>query len=399
MRIITPDMHDNIISRLEVGSLLRGLENMPAVALIGPRQCGKSTLAHSLLADRASALILDLERPADRRILDDPEAFFEANSENLICLDEIQRMPELFPFFRYILDKRNRPGQLLLLGSASRNVIEFAAESLAGRIRYLELTPFLWSETRHFCDIRTYWLRGGFPRSLLASSDEASSEWRMDFVRSFLERDVPGFNTRISPVTIERIWVMLAHMHGQLLNKAALAHALGVDGHSVNNYLDLLEGAFMIRRLPPYYSNIRKRLVKSPKVYIRDSGMLHSLLQISSSHDLFRHSVYGFSWEGLVIENIIGHLKPGVSAFFYRTAQRAEADLLLEQGAKRIVIEIKASSAPKVERGFWNVLDDIQPDRAFVVSPVERRYFLKREVEVLSLAEIIEEGIADGWLR
>ena len=392
-------MHECIISRLEVDLLLRGLENMPAVALIGPRQCGKSTLARSLLANREGALILDLERPGDRRILDDPEAFFDANSEKLICLDEIQRMPELFPFFRYILDKRNRPGQLLLLGSASRDVIEFAAESLAGRIRYLELTPFLWSEIRHLNDMRTYWLRGGFPRSLLASSDEESAEWRMDFVRSFLERDVPGFNTRISPVTIERIWVMLAHMHGQLLNKAALAHALGVDGHSVNNYLDLLEGAFMIRRLPPYYSNTKKRLVKSPKVYIRDVGILHSLLQISSSHDLFRHSVYGFSWEGLVIENIIGRLKPGVSAFFYRTAQRAEADLLLEQGAKRIVIEIKASSAPKVERGFWNVLDDIQPDHAFVVSPVERRYFLKRDVEVVSLEEIIEEGLAEGWLR
>ncbi|MEA2069474.1 MAG: DUF4143 domain-containing protein [Verrucomicrobiota bacterium] len=218
-------------------------------------------------------------------------------------------------------------------------------------------------------------------------------------MRSFLERDVPGFNTRISPVAIERIWVMLAHMHGQLLNKAALAHALGVDGHSVNNYLDLLEGAFMIRRLPPYYSNTKKRLVKSPKVYIRDSGILHSLLQISSDHDLFRHSVYGFSWEGLVIENIIGRLTPGVSAFFYRTAQRAEADLLLEQGTTRIVIEIKASSAPKVERGFWNVLDDIRPDFARVVAPVERRYSLKEGVEVLSLEDIISEGCTAGWLR
>lgn len=381
--------------------IVAGLKTYPSVALLGPRQCGKSTLAHMLMEQRKpDALLLDLERPADRARLTEAEAFFDANADRLICLDEIQRMPELFPLIRHILDKRGTPGQLLLLGSASRDVIESASESLAGRVKYLELTPFLHDEIQQtHTPFNDYWMRGGFPRSLLAPSEEASMDWRQEFIRSFLERDLLQLKIRLMPERARRLWTMCAHCHGQLLNKSQLASALDVDSHTVDNYLDILEAAFMIRRLPSFHINLKKRLVKRPKIYIRDSGILHALLGIADYNALLAHPVRGFSWEGLVLDQILSRLSPLTQATFYRTAKGAEADLVLERGGRKAVIEIKASATPDPASGFWTVLDDLQPEYVRIIAPVDAAYPLKQGVQVLPLQAFLKDSRAAGWLK
>ena len=349
---------------------------MPAVAILGPRQSGKSTLAHAFCDARGTPVVyLDLERPQDLAKLRDPEAFFAANPEGLICIDEIQRAPDLFSVMRHVIDQRARPAQFLILGSASRDLIRQSSETLAGRIRYLELTPFLRSELDAPDDMsRRYWLRGGFPRSLLAPTDAESFHWRTDFRMDFLERDIPALSRRLEPASIGRLWEMLAHVHGQLLNMATLASSLGVDGHTVSSHIDLLEGAFMVRRLRPVHANLRKRLVKTPKLYFRDTGILHAILRIESWNDLMSHPCFGYSWEGLCIGNILAQTKPGVKAGFYRTARGAEIDLLLERGAARAAIEFKAASSPAVERGFHTALDDLGLARGWVVAPIETAF-------------------------
>jgi len=388
------------LPRVILDEVIDRLQNSPAVALLGPRQCGKSTLARMVLTRFPDALMLDLERPADQAMLDESEAFFDANSDRLICLDEVQRLPELFPVLRYVIDKREKPVQFLLLGSASRDLIESSSESLAGRIHYLELTPFLdveiQSTDRSFND---YWVRGGFPRSLLADSEQASLEWRQEFVRSFLERDLLQLKSRFSPERARRLWMMVAHCHGRVLNKAQLASALDVDAHTVGNYLDVLEAAFMIRRLPAFHANLGKRQVKSPKIYVRDSGILHALLGISSYNALLSHPMRGFSWEGLVLDQILARLHPLAQASFYRTAKGAEVDLVIECDGMKTVIEIKASSRPHAEKGFWTVMEDLQPDSSLMVAPVQHSYTLKDKLNVLPLASLIQRGQADGWLR
>jgi len=389
-----------LLSRVLADRVSDALESNQAIALLGPRQCGKSTLARMVLKAYPESVVLDMERPADRAAMEEAEAFFDANSEHLICLDEVQRVPELFPVLRVVIDKHAGNGQFLLLGSASRDLIEKASESLAGRIAYLELTPFLWEEAvRSDVGFTDFWVRGGFPRSLLAGSARASMDWRQEFVRSFLERDLLQLKPRLLPERARRLWMMVAHCHGRILNKSQLAGSLDVDVHTVGNYLDILEAAFMIRRLPAFHSNLRKRQIKSPKIYVRDSGILHALLGIEDYNALLSHPVRGFSWEGLVVDHILARIHPLAQISFYRTAKGAEVDLVVEHAGKTVAIEMKASAAPKVERGYWSVLNDIQPDRAYVVSPVARRYALKGVVEVVSLEEIIEEGLADGWLR
>ena len=346
---------------------------MPAVAILGPRQCGKSTLARAFCRETdAEVVYLDLERPQDLAKLRDPEAFFAANADPLICIDEIQRAPDLFPVMRFVIDQRERTGQFLILGSASRDLIRQSSETLAGRIRYLELTPFLYRELEGSETVlRRYWLRGGFPRSWLAESDEQSFYWRTDFRRDFLERDIPMLKRRVEPVAVGRLWDMLAHVHGQLLNMATLASAMAIDGHTVRSYIDLLEGALMVRRLQPVHANLKKRLVKAPKVYFRDSGLLHAILRIESWNELMSHPCFGHSWEGLCIDNILGQLRPGVEAGFYRTARGAEIDLVLDRGTARAAIEFKASSAPSVQRGFHTALDDLGLARGWVVAPID----------------------------
>jgi len=386
------DMHHPWLARQLRAAVDDHLAAFPAVAVLGPRQCGKSTLAKDLIRDRQQSIYLDLERPSDLRKLADPELFFDAHREELICLDEIQRVPELFTVLRSVIDSRYRPGQFLILGSASRDLIRQSSETLAGRIAHLELTPFLWSEVETVpYQLNTYFVRGGFPRSLLARSDEASFDWRVHFVRTFLERDIPLLGIRIPSTTIERTWKMCAHYHGQLLNLSRLGEALGVRHPTVRSYIDLLSQTFMLRLLPPLHVNLKKRLVKSPKIYLRDTGILHALLEVTTFDDLLGHPVVGASWEGLVIENVLA-ARPAWRGSFYRTAKGAELDLVLERGQQRIAIECKMSSAPKVTQGFWNALEDLGIGEAWIIAPVKESYPLGKGVTVMSLSEFLCGG-------
>lgn len=380
-------MQGTYIPRSIERDVRRGLDEFPAVAVLGPRQCGKSTLAKHIIESYPQSIYLDLERPSDERKLTDPELFFEHYRDSLVCLDEIQRKPEIFTVLRSVIDERKRPGQFLILGSASGDLLRQSSESLAGRIAHLELAPFGICEIPDL-ELNTLWLRGGFPSSLLAEDDQASFRWRQNFVRTFLERDIPQLGIRIPAASIERLWRMCAHYHSQLLNLSSIGSSLGITHHTARSYIDLLSKTFMLRILPPFEANAKKRLVKSPKIYIRDSGLMHTLLGLREYDDLLAHPVFGGSWEGLAIENIVACLSDW-SPSFYRTSAGAEIDLVLERGRHKIAIECKASSSPEVTKGFWYALNDIRPDEAWIVAPVRETFPLKEGVKVTSLGEII----------
>lgn len=380
-------MHGHISRDKLLSIISKRLASNPAVALLGPRQVGKSTAAEVLLKQFPNAIYLDLERPADINKLTDPDAFFSRFGESLICLDEIQRLPDLFPLLRGVIDRQKRNTQFLLLGSVSRDLIRQSSESLAGRLSYLEITPFLQSELPAI-DLAMHWLRGGFPRSFLAADDETSFQWREDYIRTFLERDIPQLGFQIPANTMARLWQMLAHSHGQLLNTSRLASSMGVSPHTIRKYIDLLEQTFMLRVLLPYASNTKKRLIKSPKVYLKDSGILHALLGIENEQELFGHPVYGASWEGYVIENILPCM-PRWKASFYRTSNGAEMDLVLEKGTQRVAVEIKASTSPTLSKGFWLSRDSIEPDETCVIAPVDSTYAVAEQVTVMPLAEFV----------
>jgi len=302
---------------------------------------------------------------------------------------------------RSTIDRRNRHGQFLILGSASPGLLKQSSESLAGRIAYMELTPFTWREVAPVPEpsvMREYWLRGGFPRSWLATDGAASFMWRQDFLRSFIERDLPQLKRRISVARAETLWRMSAHVHGQLLNSAKLAGALGVDAHTVRSYIDLLAGGFMLRLLRPYHANLKKRLVKSPKLYLRDTGLLHAMLGIETHDDLLSHPTRGVSWEGLVLDNVCAAIRPGVQVSFYRTSGGAELDIVLEKGTECAAIECKASSAPQVERGFWNAIGDVDPRHAWVVAPVDSSYPIHDRVTVGPLHEALSSEALRSFL-
>ena len=370
--------------------LRQDLQRFPAVVLLGPRQCGKTTLVQALGAELPEFLYRDLERPQDLRQLDDPEFFLEANLGSCLCLDEIQRLPGLFPVLRGFIDRHPAGTRLLLLGSASPDLLKQSAESLAGRVVYRELTPFLWDEVGNVGDLRRLWLRGGFPRSYLASSEHDSFEWLKAYVRTIVERDFPVLGLRISPVTLSRFVRMLAQNHGQSLNLAALGNSLGATGHTIRHYLDLLEGTYHVRLLLPWQTNQGKRLVKTPKVYFRDSGVLHSLWEVGSFNALLGHPLFGASWEGFVLEQVQARF-PQAQFSYYRTATGVEVDLVMELGQHRIAIEAKASSDPSVTKGFWTVLADLSPTCSFVVAPVEAGWPLRAGVEVVNLSELLEK--------
>ena len=379
-------MHE-LIKREITDTVETRLKNYPAVALLGARQVGKSTIAGMVIEKIPKAIHLDLERPADLNKLTDPEAFFSQFSDHMICLDEIQRTPDIFPILRGVIDRNRRNGQFLILGSASRDLIRQSSESLAGRLSYIEITPFTQREAS-FTDEATHWLQGGYPRSLLAKENETSIQWREDYIRTFLERDIPQLGFRIPANTLGRFWRMLAHSHGQILNASKLAGSMGVSSHTIRKYIDLLEQTFVVRALPPYTKNIKKRLVKSPKVYIRDTGILHTLLNIETMEDLFAHPVYGASYEGFVIENIITRL-PRWHASYYRTSNGAEIDLILTKGIKKIALEIKSSTSPKVSKSFWNSIETIAPDQTVVIAPVEGEYPIADHVMVMPLHSFV----------
>jgi hypothetical protein len=342
-------------------------------------------------------LFLDLESPSDLAKLMDPEAFLASQAGRLVCLDEIQRVPDLFPVLRVLIDQNRRPGRFLLLGSASRELIRQSSESLAGRVRYLELTPFLPDEGHGKSD-RDLWLRGGFPNSLLAPTEDGSYEWRLDFIRDVLERDVPGLMPKVSVAGVQRLCQMMAHLHGQLLNMAGLGNSLAISGHTVRHHLDLLEGAFVLRRLPPFHANLAKRLVKSPKVYYRDSGILHAMLGIRTWEDLAGHPVHGTSWEGFCMEAILAHCQRGVEHAFYRTARGAEVDLVLTRGREKLAIEFKSSSAPKPRPGFWSGCEDLACSRRWIVAPVGER-FPYRDAMVSPLRDFLSAPENADFLR
>jgi len=372
------------IERAITQTIQSRLSFFPALALLGPRQTGKSTLAKQIIDTVNNAVYLDLERPADLNKINDPEVYFSHHKNGLICLDEIQRAPDLFPFLRGFLDRNDRGGQLLILGSASRDLLKQSSESLAGRISYLEISPFTLLEIDDSHD-HTHWLRGGFPRSFLAPNNELSFVWREDYIASFLERDIPQIGFNIPALTLSRFWRMLAHNHGQCLNSAKLANSMAVSAHTIRSYIDILESTFIVRTLLPYVSNIKKRMIKSPKVYIRDTGLLHALLDIRTFDDLLGHPVYGPSFEGYVIDNILSSF-PDWKGSFYRTSNGAEIDLVLNKGQKSIAIEIKASSAPQVSKGFWSAIEDIQPTESWVIAPVMDTYTYKKDVNVTNLS-------------
>lgn len=379
------DIHGYVARKIEPVARER-LANNPALALLGPRQCGKSTLARHLLKDFPDAVYLDVELPSDRNKLRDPEAFLKLHQGRLVCIDEVQRVPDLFPVLRSLIDQSGTNGQYLILGSASRDLIRQSSETLAGRIAYLELAPFSIREVPDA--LQKLWLQGGFPRSFFAD-ESAGFAWRGDFIRSFLERDIPMLKSTIPAEAVGRLLTMCAHYHGQFLNLEKLADSMGVHAGTIRNYMDLLCGAFMMRRLPPFFSNVKKRLIKSPKIYIRDSGILHALLNIKTMDDLFAHPVFGDSWEGLVVENILSSIPDRISSGYYRTSNGAEMDLVLEAGTSRIGIECKASSSPKVTRGVWSAKEDLKLNEVLIVAPVDSAYPYGDGVTVCSLAECL----------
>ena len=371
------------------------LIDFPAVAVLGPRQCGKSTLARKIIAKQPNAKYLDLEKPADLAKLQEPELFFAQHSDKLICLDEVQRLPEIFAPLRSIIDSRNRNGQFLFLGSASRDLIQQSSETLAGRIAYLELTPFVYAEiekAQEPISLQDLWLRGGFPDSLLARNERASGRWRENFIRTFLERDIPQFGIRIPAPTLRRVWQMCAHTQGQLLNSSQLGSALGVSHTTFRSYIELLAETYMLRILPPYMANLKKRIVKSPKVYLRDSGILHSLLAIDTFDDLIGHPVFGASWETVAMETIIATF-PNWEPYFYRTAAGAEIDLVLIRGNRRVAFEFKASTTPHVTKGFWNGLRDLDIEQALIIAPINESYPIRANVRVSPLSELYQTTI------
>jgi len=384
-----------MIPRRLVSALTSALAEAPAVALLGPRQAGKTTLALAL-ANARPAVYLDLESEGDRTKLSEPELYLAQHADKLVILDEIQRTPQLFGSLRGLIDAGRRRGQgrgrFLVLGSASIDLLKQSSESLAGRIRYLELAPLDAGEVGSE-RLDRLWLRGGFPDSLLADSDAASVRWRLDFIRTYLERDIPQLGPRIPAETLRRLWTMLAHSQGGLLNAAALARALAVDGKTVASYLDLLVDLLLVRRLAPWHGNVRKRLVKSPKVYVRDSGLVHALLGVGDREALLAHPVAGGSWEGLAIESMIAAAPSGTEAFFFRTAAGAEIDLLLKLPGQRMpwAIEVKRGLAPKIERGFHLACDTVRPGRRLVVYGGAERFPLAENVEAASLIDLCEE--------
>jgi predicted AAA+ superfamily ATPase len=372
-------------------SLDAALQSAPAVALLGPRQVGKTTLAHEI-GDGRPSIYLDLESHADRAKLSDPEAYLSAHEDELVILDEVHRAPELFQQLRGLIDRGRRrgktSGRFLLLGSASVDLLQQSGETLAGRIAYLELGPFDALEAPTG-SLNTLWGRGGFPSSFLASNDATSFRWRQDFIRTYLEREIPQYGPGLPAETLRRLWTMLAHNQGELLNAANLARALSIDGKTVARYLDLLVDLLLVRRLTPWHRNEGKRLVKSPKVYVRDSGIVHALLRLTSLEDVLGHPVAGGSWEGMVIESVLAAAPDGTGASFYRTSAGAEVDLILElPGDQRWAIEIKRSSAPKLERGFYHACQDLEPQRRFVIYNGSEKYQFNSNTEAINLRDM-----------
>ena len=378
------------------------LAEYPAVALLGPRQVGKTTLALEI-AETVDSVYLDLESPADRARLSDPELYLADHEGRLVILDEVHRVPDLFQSLRGLIDRGRRTGRragrFLLLGSASMDLLRQSGETLAGRIAYLELNPFDVLEVDP-SDYDALWVRGGFPDSFLAGDNGRSLTWRDNFIRTYLERDVPQFGPRIPAETLRRFWTMLAHTQGGLFNAAALARGLGVGGNTISRYLDLMVDLLLVRRLMPWHGNVGKRLVRSPKVYIRDSGLVHALLGLGAKEEIVGHPIVGPSWEGFVIESLLSVAPDRTEASFYRASGGAEIDLILTlPGRRPWAVEIKRSLNPRPSRGFHSACQDVEPEEKFVVYAGDERYRVAEDVEALRLVDLADKMSERHWTR
>ncbi len=373
----------------------RQLELIPVVALLGARQVGKTTLAREIsrLSD-GPIHHFDLEDPSDLAQLQDPKLAL-APLKGLIILDEIQRQPDIFPVLRVLVDRPNHEARFLILGSASPDLLRQSSESLAGRISFYELPGFDLAET----GVETadeLWMRGGFPRSYLAPDDEASDSWRRNFIRTYLERDLPQLGIRVPAETLRRFWTMVAHSHGQFLNLSRLAAAMGVSSTAVNNYIDILCDTYMVRRLPPYLPNIGKRMVKSPKVYLRDSGLLHTLLSLSNTHEVLGHPIVGASWEGFALETVIRHRQADErECFFWATHNGAELDLLIDKGGRRVGFEFKRTSSPRTTKSMHVALESLELDELVVVYPGDKEFPMADHVVAMPLGNIVQDFLQD----
>lgn len=387
-------------------TLVSGLDRQAAAVLIGPRQVGKTTLAMEIAASRPS-VYLDLESPSDRAKLTDPEGYLEGHADKLLILDEIHRLPEIFQTLRGIIDRGRRTGRptgrFLILGSASLDLLKQSGETLAGRITYVELGPVHALELANdagahsTATVENLWLRGGFPGSLLAEDDASSLQWRQDFIRTYLERDIPQFGPRVPAETLSRMWTMLAHLSGDTVNASNLARGLDVSTRSVNRYMDLLVDLLLVRRLMPHHANVGKRLVKSPRIYLRDTGLLHALLNLPNAESIAGHSIVGKSWETFVMNNLLEVIPPRTTPSFYRTSVGAEIDLLLHSPRGECWgIEIKRGLTPKLQKGFHEAKADVEISRAFVVYSGDERYRLSEGVEAIPLVEMMKELRAWG---
>ncbi|MDF3077361.1 MAG: ATP-binding protein [Sphingobacteriaceae bacterium] len=377
-----------MIKRLLEKDIARLCRQYPAVAILGARQVGKTTLAKKIASSQSRKMLyLDLENPIDLRKLQDAYSFFADNHDKCIVIDEIQVRPELFSILRSAIDSDRKNGRFILLGSASPQLIKGVSESLAGRIAYRDLNPVFLNELPSKISQNKHWLRGGFPNALLARTDPIYLEWATNFIRSYIERDLSAiFHIEFTTSTLRRLLQMLAHVSGQLWNAEMVGRSLGITAPTVNRYVDYLEAAFIVRRLQPYATNTRKRLVKAPKVFIRDSGVLHGLLLLGNHTQLMGHPNAGNSWEGYVTEQIICAMPAGTEAFFYRTQAGAECDLVLVKGIAVIAaIEIKLSNAPVISKGFYNSIEDLKPKRAFILVPNTDSYKTKDGIEISSV--------------
>lgn len=378
------------LPRLLESKLLHLLESYPAIVITGPRQVGKTTLVkHLQAAFPDNCVYLDLELPSDLGKLNEPELYLRHRQEALVIIDEVQRQPALFPVLRALIDQHRRPGRFILLGSASPELIRDTSESLAGRVAYLELHPFSIKELPASSTYHRQWLRGGFPESLLAGSDATSFDWRSYFIQSYLEKDLPLLGLSAAPLVVRRLWTMIAHLHGKLLNKSNLANSLDLTSPTIARYLDFMESAFLIRRLPAYPANAGKRLIKSPKVYVRDTGLLHALLNIETMDDLEGHPVLGYSWEGYVLQQLAALAPARTDLYFYRTSDGAEADIVIAPGGvPQAIVEVKYAANPTISRGFYHVARDLGIQRRYVITPSEESYPLDTETTLLSWREM-----------
>ncbi len=379
-----------MIKRIIQKQVEESLTTFPVVGILGPRQVGKTTLAKEIQKKISSSFYLDLELPSDYNKLVEPELFLSEQKDKLIIIDEIQQKPELFSVIRALVDQDRKNGRFLILGSSSPNLLKQSAESLAGRIIFHNLPTFLITELgENKKIIDRLWLRGGFPDSFLAKKEETSIDWRESFIKTYLERDIPNFGIKIPSIQLRRFWMMLAHTHGSLWNASKIAVSLGVSSPTAKNYLDILEETFIVRQLLPFYPNVKKRIVKSPKVYLRDSGLLHSLFNIGSKEELLGHPVAGHSWEGFVIEQIINMITKKHTSYFYRTSAGAEVDLLVVKGDRPVLcIEVKLSLSPLPTQGFFNAMDDLNCKEGIIVYPGDDTYSIKHNVKVIPIVKL-----------